>query len=98
MWPNWAGSVAAGNGLGLPGGAGAAGFRRRLAATAIARTSRWLLDHQAPDGHWVGELEGDSILQSEYILLLAWLAAGDSAPGWSGVPVSIGAGRLPVAA
>ncbi len=28
-----------------------------------------LLAQQAPEGHWCGELEGDSILQSEYILL-----------------------------
>ena len=27
----------------------------------------------APDGHWVGELEGDTILESEYVLLLAFL-------------------------
>ena len=63
-------------------------------ATAIARTRQWLLDHQAPDGHWVGELEGDSILQSEYILLLGWLAAADSAPGWSGERIRRTANRL----
>src|SRR5207247_784154 len=28
---------------------------------------------QAHDGHWVGELQGDTILESEYILLLAFL-------------------------
>jgi len=50
---------------------------------AIARTQQWLIDRQADDGHWVGELEGDSILQSEYTLLLAWLATGDSPPEWS---------------
>ena len=27
---------------------------------------------QKPDGHWCGELEGDSILQSEY-LLMKWI-------------------------
>jgi squalene-hopene/tetraprenyl-beta-curcumene cyclase len=43
------------------------------AATAIRRTCQWFFDHQAADGHWCGELEGDSILQSETILLLAWL-------------------------
>src|SRR6185312_16036009 len=36
-------------------------------------TQRWLLDEQRDDGHWVGELEGDSILESEYILLMAYL-------------------------
>ncbi|MEX2139211.1 MAG: terpene cyclase/mutase family protein [Pirellulales bacterium] len=40
---------------------------------AIARTRQWLLAEQHADGHWVGELEGDTILESEYILLLAWL-------------------------
>lgn len=32
-----------------------------------------LLAQQKPDGHWVGELEGDTILESEFILLLAFL-------------------------
>ncbi len=40
---------------------------------AISRTRQWLLAEQHPDGYWVGELEGDTILESEYILLLAWL-------------------------
>lgn len=41
-------------------------------STAIQRTSDWLLANQHADGYWCAELEGDSILQSEYILLLAW--------------------------
>jgi squalene-hopene/tetraprenyl-beta-curcumene cyclase len=36
------------------------------------RTARWLRERQASDGHWRGPLEGDTILESEYILLLAW--------------------------
>jgi squalene-hopene/tetraprenyl-beta-curcumene cyclase len=37
-----------------------------------------LLDLQAPDGHWVGELQGDTILESEWVLLMAFLGrAGD---------------------
>ena len=40
---------------------------------AIDRTTNWLLERQQPDGHWCGELEGDTILESEFILLLAWL-------------------------
>jgi squalene-hopene/tetraprenyl-beta-curcumene cyclase len=40
---------------------------------AVARTGRWLLDRQQTDGHWVAELEGDTILESETILLLAFL-------------------------
>ncbi|MBI3838188.1 MAG: terpene cyclase/mutase family protein [Planctomycetia bacterium] len=39
----------------------------------IARARTWLLGQQQTDGHWVGELEGDTILESEYILLLAFL-------------------------
>jgi len=40
---------------------------------AILRGRAWLLGEQAADGHWCAELEGDSILQSETILLLAFL-------------------------
>lgn len=56
------------------------GFRREAAAglipdldSAIDRTRQWLLSSQRHDGHWVGELEGDTILESEYILLMAFL-------------------------
>ena len=45
---------------------------------AIAQTSQWLLDEQHADGYWVGELEGDTILESEYILLLAYLGRQNS--------------------
>jgi squalene-hopene/tetraprenyl-beta-curcumene cyclase len=41
--------------------------------TAIERARRCLLDRQRPDGHWIGELQGDTILESEYILLMAFL-------------------------
>ncbi|MGH7194282.1 MAG: squalene--hopene cyclase, partial [Candidatus Saccharimonadales bacterium] len=54
-------------------GVGGALDRRNLAGDAIARARRWLLDAQHPGGYWEGELEGDSILESEYILLLAFL-------------------------
>ena len=40
---------------------------------AVQLAGRWLVAQQHADGYWCGELEGDSILQSEYILLLAWL-------------------------
>jgi len=43
------------------------------------RTRTWLLSRQNADGHWVGELEGDTILESEYLLLLAFLGL-ESAP------------------
>jgi squalene-hopene/tetraprenyl-beta-curcumene cyclase len=45
---------------------------------AIHRTTRWLIERQAADGHWVGELEGDTILESEFLLLLAFLGREDS--------------------
>ena len=40
---------------------------------AIFRTQQWLLNQQQADGFWVGELEGDTILESEFLLLLAYL-------------------------
>jgi squalene-hopene/tetraprenyl-beta-curcumene cyclase len=45
---------------------------------ALARTREWLLDHQHADGHWCAELEGDTILESEFILLLAFLDQHES--------------------
>jgi squalene-hopene/tetraprenyl-beta-curcumene cyclase len=42
-------------------------------AAAVGRTRTHLLDEQHEEGYWVGELEGDTILESEYILLLAWM-------------------------
>src|SRR5919204_4743407 len=38
-------------------------------ADAIARAQARLLSVQAPDGHWVGELEADTTITSEYMLL-----------------------------
>ena len=45
---------------------------------AIGRTRSWLHAEQHADGYWVGELEGDTILESEYILLLAFLGEADT--------------------
>jgi squalene-hopene/tetraprenyl-beta-curcumene cyclase len=39
----------------------------------VAKARRLLLEKQHPDGHWVGELQGDTILESEFILLMAFL-------------------------
>jgi squalene-hopene/tetraprenyl-beta-curcumene cyclase len=55
-----------------------AGFHHSRLLTAIERTREYLLALQAPEGFWVGELEGDTILESEYILLLAYLGQSDS--------------------
>ncbi|MEA2631400.1 MAG: squalene-hopene/tetraprenyl-beta-curcumene cyclase, partial [Chloroflexota bacterium] len=46
-------------------------------AEAMEATSRWLLDRQHGEGYWVGELEGDTILESEYVLLMAYLGRLD---------------------
>ncbi|HWY86639.1 MAG TPA: terpene cyclase/mutase family protein [Gemmataceae bacterium] len=40
---------------------------------ALQRARQCLLSLQKPDGHWCGELQGDTILESEYILLMAFL-------------------------
>jgi squalene-hopene/tetraprenyl-beta-curcumene cyclase len=40
---------------------------------ALDDARRRLLGLQKFDGHWVGELEGDTILESEYVLLMAFL-------------------------
>ncbi|HLA83810.1 MAG TPA: prenyltransferase/squalene oxidase repeat-containing protein [Thermoguttaceae bacterium] len=45
---------------------------------AIGQTRQWLLAAQQDDGHWVGELEGDTILESEFVLLQAFLGREDS--------------------
>jgi squalene-hopene/tetraprenyl-beta-curcumene cyclase len=42
------------------------------AARAAGRTAEWLAARQAADGHWRAPLEGDTILESEYVILLAW--------------------------
>ncbi|MFO0962304.1 MAG: squalene--hopene cyclase [Phycisphaerales bacterium] len=47
----------------------------RTASDAIAA----LRTLQKPDGHWCAELEGDSILQSEY-LLMKWILGQERAP------------------
>src|SRR4051794_6028823 len=51
-------------------------FRPALSAEsceeALGATQGWLLENQPPDGYWVGELEGDSILESKYTLLMPY--------------------------
>ena len=42
-------------------------------ADAIRRTQDYLLSIQKEDGHWCGELEGDTILGSEYVLTMHFL-------------------------
>lgn len=53
------------------------GMRERLSA-GIASAQEWLLDNQATDGHWCSELEGDTILESEYLIYLHFIDKLDS--------------------
>lgn len=46
---------------------------------ALLAAQRHLLSLQREDGHWCGELEGDSILGSEYILAMHFLGRSDEA-------------------
>jgi squalene-hopene/tetraprenyl-beta-curcumene cyclase len=46
-------------------------------SAAIDAATSWLLDQQAPDGYWCGELGADTTLASDYILYLRVL--GDTA-------------------
>ena len=43
-----------------------------LADLALKQTSRWFIKNQNADGHWRGPLEGDTILESEYLLICGW--------------------------
>jgi squalene-hopene/tetraprenyl-beta-curcumene cyclase len=45
---------------------------------AMEAVRDYLLALQAEDGHWCGELEGDTILESEYVLLMHALGRGDA--------------------
>ena len=45
---------------------------------AIKRAQAYLLTQQAPDGHWVGELEANTTITSEYLLLCRYARGGDT--------------------
>src|SRR5436190_21415665 len=47
--------------------------RRVSVHNAVEAAQRYLLSIQHPDGHWCGELEGDTILESEYILTMHFI-------------------------
>ncbi len=49
------------------------GSPRASVQNAVEAAQRYLLSIQAEDGHWCGELEGDTILESEYILTMHFL-------------------------
>lgn len=44
---------------------------------AVHAAQTYLLSLQREDGHWCGELEGDTILESEYILVMHFLGRGN---------------------
>ncbi len=46
---------------------------------ALSRAVDHLLSVQSEEGYWSGELEGDTILESEYIILMRFLGRGDEA-------------------
>lgn len=47
-------------------------------AKGIARAKDWLLGQQDPEGYWCGELEADSMLESDYIFMHTLLGTGDA--------------------
>ena len=47
-------------------------------ARRLPGAERYLAADQRPDGHWCAELEGDTILESEYALTLYFLGEGSS--------------------
>jgi squalene-hopene/tetraprenyl-beta-curcumene cyclase len=51
---------------------------------AASRTAAWLRSRQAADGHWRAPLEGDTILESEYLLILAWAGKLQDSPETAG--------------
>ena len=48
-----------------------------LLAACRDKAVRWLLNHQHSDGHWCAELQGDTILETEYYLYLRYMGFGD---------------------
>ena len=47
--------------------------------SALSGALRYLLNIQYEEGYWSAELEGDTILESEYIILMRFLGRGDEA-------------------
>jgi squalene-hopene/tetraprenyl-beta-curcumene cyclase len=45
---------------------------------AIKAAQNYMLQIQHRDGHWCGELEGDTILESEYVLTMHFIGRADS--------------------
>jgi squalene-hopene/tetraprenyl-beta-curcumene cyclase len=45
----------------------------RVTEAHLEKAVGWLISEQKGDGHWCAELEGDTILESEYVLLMAFM-------------------------
>src|SRR5213594_2158520 len=45
----------------------------------IGAAQDYLMQIQAEDGHWCGELQGDTILESEYVLVMHYLGCSNEA-------------------
>ena len=43
----------------------------------VSRAKDWLFGQQHPDGYWCGELEADSMLESDYIFMHTLLGTGE---------------------
>ncbi|NYF52160.1 squalene--hopene cyclase [Tunturiibacter gelidoferens] len=46
-------------------------------AEGVTRAKKWLFEQQHPDGYWCGELEADSMLESDYIFMHTLLGTGE---------------------
>lgn len=60
----------------------AQGEDARVIEQAIDRATQLLVDRQAKQGYWIGELEADSSLESDYVLLQLWLYPPDRDGTW----------------
>lgn len=47
--------------------------QQEVVREAVQKAKTWFFSQQKEDGHWCAELEGDSLLQSEMILLMTFL-------------------------
>ena len=54
---------------------------------AVDNARKCLLRMQRDDGHWVAELQGDTILESEYVLLMTFLGTREGRQGPQGGPL-----------
>lgn len=61
----------------LTDGLAAGSLTGQVMNQTLAQATSWLLDRQADEGYWCAILEGDSILESEMILLDAYLGRMD---------------------